>query len=74
MLYDYSKLNGKIIEIFGTQSNFALAMCLSERSVSLKLNCIRSWKQPEIELACALLGIREDEIGEYFFKKKVQAV
>jgi hypothetical protein len=38
MEFDYSKLNGRIVEIFGTQLNFSVAMGLSERSISLKLN------------------------------------
>ncbi|WP_080732574.1 DUF739 family protein [Carnobacterium maltaromaticum] len=38
MSYDYSTLVGRITEKLGTQYNFALAMGLSERSVSLKLN------------------------------------
>lgn len=72
MAYDYSKLSGKINEVFGTREKFAVAMGLSERSVSLKFNCIRSWKQSEMNLACNLLGIPESEIGIYFFTKKVQ--
>ena len=72
MIYDYSKLNGKIKEVFGTQAKFALAMGLSERSLSIKMNSLRPWKQPEIILACTLLDIPIDSIGIYFFKIKVQ--
>nr|QRW39687.1 hypothetical protein [bacterium] len=74
MAFDYSKLNGKIKEKFGTQAKFAKAMGLSERSVSLKLNGKIFFKQPEIEKACDLLKIREDDVIEYFFKKKVQNI
>ena len=35
MAYDYSKLSGKIREVFGTNGEFAKAMGLSERTVSL---------------------------------------
>ena len=73
MAYDYSKLEGKIKECFDTQANFASAMGLSERTLSLKMNCIRAWKQPEIMLACSLLGIPIQEISDYFFKLKVQS-
>ena len=38
MCYDYSKLAGRIVEKFGTQYNFAIAMGLSERTISLKMN------------------------------------
>ena len=72
MAYDYRKLNGRIVEKYGTQARFAEAMGLSERSVSLKLNCKVGWKQPEITLACKLLGIKEREISDYFFTMEVQ--
>ena len=72
MCYDYSKLAGKIKECFGNQANFANAMGLSERTLSLTMNCIRAWKQPEIVLACSLLQIPIQNISEYFFKQKVQ--
>ncbi|MCU7380770.1 DUF739 family protein [Clostridiales Family XIII bacterium ASD5510] len=72
MCYDYSKLLGKIVEIFGSQIKFATAMKWSERTLSLKLNNKVSWKQPEIDTACTLLEIPNDEIVVYFFTKKVQ--
>ncbi len=74
MAFDYSKLNGKIKEKFGTQAEFAKAMGLSERTVSLKLNGKIFFKQPEIAKACDLLKIGEDDVMEYFFKKKVQKI
>lgn len=70
--YDYSKLNGKIREVFGKCSAFAAAMNMSERTLSLKLNNKRYWKQPEMELACSLLGISHIEMWDYFFVQKVQ--
>ena len=72
MEYNYSKLLGKIAEVFGTQSNFANAMGMSERTLSLKLNCIRYFKQPEIEKAVQLLKIPIEEIAIYFFNQNVQ--
>ena len=42
MPYDYSKLNGRIVEKCGTQANFAEMMGLSERTISLKLNNVSS--------------------------------
>jgi hypothetical protein len=64
---DYSKLLGKITEVFGTQMKFAEAMGLSERTVSLKLNARIEWKQNEMSKACRLLGIPVDDIANYFF-------
>lgn len=72
MFYDYSALNGRIVEKFGSQRQFAKAMGLSERSVSLKLNNRVWWKQSEIETAKNLLHIDVSDLGQYFFKCKVQ--
>lgn len=72
MIFDYSKLNGRIVEILGTRSKFALEMGLSERSISLKLNNKRYWKNNEIQKAIRLLDIPEEDIGSYFFNVKVQ--
>ena len=67
MPYNYSKLLGRIVEKVGTQSEFANAMGLSERTVSLKLNGKVGWKQREIAKACDVLAIEVNEISEYFF-------
>ena len=74
MGFDYSKLKGRIIEVYGSQQRFAIAMGLSERSMSLKMQNKVGWKQPEINKACALLEIDINELHEYFFKLKVQGV
>jgi len=70
--YDYSKLLGRITEKYGSQANFAGAMGLSERSLSLKLNGKVGWKQAEIAKACTLLDLTGADIPEYFFTLKVQ--
>lgn len=70
MCYDYSRLSGKIVEKYGTQYNFAIAMKLSERSLSLKLNGKVGWKDSEIWKAIQLLGIPVEKIHLYFLKKK----
>lgn len=72
MAFDYSKLKGRIVEKFQTQQAFAKAMDLSERSLSLKLNSERTWKQPEICRAVLLLGLSKEDINEYFFTEKVK--
>lgn len=71
-MYNYSKLLGRIIEIFGDQHSFAKAVGLSQRSVSLKLNNKRGWKQSEMRKCCEVLGISAREIPNYFFDFKVQ--
>lgn len=67
MPYNYSKLLGRIVELCGTQAVFSQKMQLSERSVSLKLNGKRAWKQDEIGKACEVLHIPKTEIDQYFF-------
>lgn len=73
MVKDFSKLSGRIVEKFVTQSNFAVAMGLSERSISLKLNGKVNWKDDEIEKAITLLELNVEDIPVYFFTRKVQA-
>lgn len=73
MAFDYRKLKGKIIEVFGTQSAFSVAMGWSERTTSLKLNGKIPWKQPEIFKAINLLNLMDNNIQEYFFTLKVQS-
>ena len=74
MAFDYSKLRGRIVEIFNTQSNFASAMGWSERTLSLKMNGMRSWKQPDICKAIQLLRLTTEDIPIYFFTLRVQNI
>lgn len=74
MVFDYSKLRGKIVEVFGTQISFAAAMGWSERTLSLKMNSIRAWKQPDICKAIKLLSLSKNDIPAYFFKTKVRSI
>lgn len=73
MAYDYSKLNGRIVEKFGSQSKFAAAMNISEHTMSKKLNNAVHWKQTEISQACSLLEIEAEDIPAYFFRLEVQS-
>lgn len=72
MAFNYSKLKGRIIEVFGSQSEFAKAMDWSERTLSLKLSGKVPWKQPDILKAISLLNLSELDIQEYFFTVEVQ--
>lgn len=69
MTFDYSELSGRIVAKYGTQYNFAIAIGLSERSLSLKLNNKVPWKNTEIMRAVVLLEINPEEIPQYFFNK-----
>lgn len=72
MSFDYSKLNGRIAEVCGTQAIFAQQIGLSEKSVSDKINNKVGWTQKQIEKCCEVLSLSENDILDYFFKAKVQ--
>ena len=74
MIFDFSKLRGRIYEKFGNCANFAAAVGLSEPSLSARLNGrialssdeIVHWSQPEV------LDIPAEEIPAYFLTPKVR--
>ncbi|MGW7932603.1 DUF739 family protein [Staphylococcus xylosus] len=70
--FDFSLLNGKIVEKYATQFNFAVALGVSERTLSLKLNNKVPWKNTDIIKTCDLLDIPIKDVYKYFFDKKVQ--
>lgn len=67
MPYNYNKLKGKIVEVFGNQNNFASKLGVSEVSVSRKLNRKTEFSQSDIERWSNLLGIETEDYGDYFF-------
>ena len=71
IMYNYSKLKGRVTECFDTQENFANAMGMSRVSIRQKLNNISYFSQYEIDKACELLSIDTTEIPTYFFTHKV---
>lgn len=66
----YSKLRGKIREVFGIQETFAIAMGMNPATLSAKLNDKVDWTITEMEKACKLLGIPLMEMHFYFFCPK----
>lgn len=62
ILFDYSKLRGRIIEKFHSQSAFAAKNNMSNRSISLKLNNGIRLSQEEIIKWSELLDINREEI------------
>lgn len=71
MNYDYSKLKGKIREVYGTDGAFAEAMELGRTSLSFKLNNKSEWSQDEMERAMKLLNIPRSSVRTYFFTHSV---
>lgn len=71
-MFDYSKLNGKIKEVFDTQELFAKAINVSTTSVNKKLNNKTLFTQTEIAKAMEVLNIEQENVSDYFFNKKVE--
>ena len=68
-MYDYSKLKGKIVEVYGNQYAFAEAMGMVRGSLSNKLRGKTDFNQKQIMKAIDLLGL--DNPIPYFFTEKV---
>lgn len=69
-MYDYSKLKGRIVEKFGTQSKFAEALNTKGCNVSNLLSGRVHFTQIMIDRWITLLEIEISEIGVYFFMPK----
>lgn len=72
MAFNYSKLRGKIREVYNTQANFAKAIGISRSSLNQRLNNILDFSQTEMERSADALGFAKDEIPAYFFAVEVQ--
>ena len=71
MLFDFSRLRGRIVEKYGTCDNFAAAMGHSKVWLSSRLNNTVQWRASEIRSAAAMLGIPDEAIPAYFLNLKV---
>lgn len=71
MVYDYSKLLGRIKEKGLNQEKFASMIDVAPATLSLKLSNQAKFKQDEIDKACSILDIDHKDIGVYFFAYKV---
>jgi len=69
--YDFSKLRGLIREKLKTEGAFAKAIGRSHNFVSSVLNGESYFTQTDIANACTVLGIKDEDIGIYFFTKEV---
>jgi transcriptional regulator with XRE-family HTH domain len=69
-IFDYSKLRGKIKELFGCEREFAGAMNMSATTLSLILNNKAEFSQNDIKTACELLRIPPSKLNEYFFYER----
>ena len=71
MSFQYNKLRGRIIEIFGSQSKFASVVGQSEQIITAKLSGKSSFTQDNIIAWSNALNIDQNEIGSYFFTQKL---
>ena len=71
MIFDYRKLRGKIVEVYGSQTAFVKAFGVSENTFSMKVNNKVRFSANDIIKICRMLDIPKNEIGEYFFTLKV---
>lgn len=66
-MYSYNKLKGRIVELYGTQANFAKKLRISKNSISKKLTGKTEFSQSDIEKWSEFLDIGKGEYEEYFF-------
>ena len=71
MSFDYSKLRGKIIEKYGSQTAFAKEFGISENVLSKKMNNKVRFITDDVIKIVKMLQIPENEISAYFFASKV---
>ena len=71
MVFDFSRLRGRIVEKYGTCDNFAAAAGHSKVWLSSRLNNTVQWRAAEMRAAAELLGIPFEEIPAYFLTPKV---
>ncbi|MNV96170.1 hypothetical protein D3C71_1911400 [compost metagenome] len=71
IIFDYSKLKGKIKEVFDTQTEYATQIGISATSLCSKLNGRTYFNQEQIKKSILLLNIPLEEIALYFFTQKV---
>lgn len=67
----YRKLRARIMELFGTQGDFADAMDMGRITLNTKLNGKSDWTASEIVKACELLEIELSEAWLYFFNEEI---
>ena len=74
MIFDHSKLIGKIKEKYPNREDLAKQIPLSANSLSKKLNNKVPFNSPEIYRMVELLGISGNEICVYFFTPNVEKI
>lgn len=71
VIFDYSKLLGRIKEKCGSQKEFARVLGISEGTMTAKLTGKTYFTQSEIEQSRTILDLEPGTISTYFFTEKV---
>lgn len=70
-MLDFRKLRGRIIEKYDTLENFAKSYGISLVCLSKKMNNKSQFTRKDILEMSEMLDISKEEIGDYFFTKRV---
>lgn len=70
MMFDFSRLRGRIVEKYGSCANFAAAMGKTKGWLSGRLRNSTPWLGADMCEAAALLDISPEEIPLYFLTQK----
>lgn len=62
-----NKLRGRIVEKYGSISNFSKAIGKDRSTISLKLTGKTGMDRDDIVMFCSALNIPYSELGDYFF-------
>lgn len=71
MIFDYSKLRGRTVEIGKTDKDVATAANMNPSTYSQKINGKGVFSQDQICAICSYLKIQFADIPQYFFTPKV---
>lgn len=69
VIYDYSKLRGRMVEKGFTISSLAECIGIQPRTLGTRLNNESEFKHTEIDKIVIALEIPDDEVSLYFFTK-----
>lgn len=68
------RIKGRIVELFGSQQNFAQHIGQTEQTISKKLRGKAAFSQEDIIRWCEALQIPASEVGEIFFASELSKV
>lgn len=71
MAFNYQKLRGRMVEKYGSQTEFAKAFGVSENTMSQKMNNKTRFTSDDIIKITDMLEIDQNDVGEYFFTLRV---